>query len=425
MSRWMFNFAQSLNMIKRHRLVSFILVIQCAVCFFLLGSVSSQIVNADNRIEDIRTNVTEKNYRHCHEWLDDVQYYHYMSAENIGYTELADYYTRMLSEPSFRFFSLMQQPGEVYGDIMPEVCWDGYEQGENAAREDENGRTFYYIKCIQVSLSFFSEFALETAEGRLFQSNDYSKFGEIVPVILGSSYSDSFSVGQTFDGLFLGQSCTYSVIGILKPDATYINWGEISFCDRYMIIPHFLPNAEPTNADKWMLIQEVGSGVIVSDQDDETIQQRVDEIVAESGANNVGYTIGSSENSDDLGRFNNMTAEVSRQSTIIFAILYIFIILSITITVSGFIREYQYEFGVLMLIGAGSRDISVTVMNFLGVYVVIGNVTSIFLMVLFNDLSYTILYIQIAAVLIFILSGIMPIIKVYHLDIHEFIGGKE
>ncbi len=427
MKRLLFDFSQSYRILTRHKFITSILMVQCALCLLIIGNVSGKIFESNKRVEFVKENITGKQYYNFYEGLNDSEYFRLMSDDSIGYQELTDYVQRLLNEEEFTYVSIMSQPVSVIKTDIPEGCLYGYESGDagNASVTLPDGQKALSAKSYQVSANFFDEFKIELDSGTLFDEADYEyTAGKEIPVILGSAYRDSFSVGDTFKAEYMYQIIPFKVKGILREDTAFSYGEEIEFCDRYIIFPQFdLQPDHPTSFNKMRLLQSAG-GFAVAKKSYKEIADIVNSIINETGATGVGLMPSEDAQENDLGQFDAMSGDVSRQFSILLAILSVFVILSISAAVNGFIRESHYEFGVFLLNGAEIWDIAWSVAGVVACVVLTGNLVASLLIVMSSHHN-SILYMQVIMLIIVVLSCIAPLFHVARLNISDLIGGKE
>lgn len=96
------------------------------------------------------------------------------------------------------------------------------------------------IDCIQISENVQSDFGFSLLNGRIFSDGDYEYNGHNnIPVILGYSYADFYSIGDSFQGNYLFDTYNFHIIGFLDKGC-YINLAiKTILVDDCFIIPSF------------------------------------------------------------------------------------------------------------------------------------------------------------------------------------------
>ena len=59
MKRFVWNAAQSGRILRRHRMLALFLILQCALCLGMAGTVANQAVQSGRKIEDFQTRIEE------------------------------------------------------------------------------------------------------------------------------------------------------------------------------------------------------------------------------------------------------------------------------------------------------------------------------------------------------------------------------
>lgn len=150
---------------------------------------------------------------------------------------------------SIDYYEINNQFLEIsYPEIDSEFLY-GFEYGNPETRNDGNGE-IYLTKCFQISKNCIEKFGLEVKDGNTFSDDDMKyTSGKYIPVIVGSDYADILKVGDLLKGVYIQNEFTYEVIGVLSKGAN-INLGghEVSL-DRYLVMPSFDIEEDPTNAE--------------------------------------------------------------------------------------------------------------------------------------------------------------------------------
>ena len=408
MKRFVWNAAQSGRILRRHRMLALFLILQCALCLGMAGTVANQAVQSGRKIDDFQTRIGGKRYYTVSENMSETDFYRFLHEENLYYPELAHFVQELMAEKQFSYIVAMGQPITIIDCSMPKELIYGYEEGQadNFVQKDEKGRLYTTVNSYQVSEPFFSEFQLRAQEGRLLEGAD-------------------FSLGDTLLCNYLGRELTLQIVGFLEKDASFSRGGLPEYCDRYLILPQLHPQQnKPTEFNKWRLSQQA-SGFIVTDQSFESVQAIVAAHLKEAGLPNFIHVSDPTATNSELANLSAMTQEVSDQFNALLVILTIFVILCISVTVNGFIREKHYEYGVFLLNGARWSDLVWDVAAVIGAIVLGGDLLAILCLWLSHQSWQAVLYLQGLALLIGAAACIVPLLHVRRMDISDLIGGKE
>ena len=316
MKRFVWNAAQSGRILRQHRMLALFLILQCALCLGMAGTVANQAVQSGRKIEDFQTRIGGKRYYTVSESMSETDFYRFLHEENLYYPELAHFVQEMMAEKQFSYIVAMGQPIDIIDCSMPKELIYGYEEGQadNAVRTDENGRLYTMVNSYQVSEPFFSEFQLRAQEGRLLEGADFADVkAETLPVVAGSGYRADFSLGDTLLCNYLGRELTLQIVGFLEKDASFSRGGLPEYCDRYLILPQLHPQPEkPTEFNKKRLSQQA-SGFIVTDQSFEAVQAIVSAHLQAAGLPDFIHLNDPTATSSELADLSAMTQEVSDQ----------------------------------------------------------------------------------------------------------------
>lgn len=428
MKRFVWNAAQSGRILRRHRMLALFLILQCALCLGMAGTVANQAVQSGRKIEDFQTRIGGKRYYTVSESMSETDFYRFLHEENLYYPELVHFVQEMMAEKQFSYIVAMGQPITIIDYSMPRELIYGYEEGQvdNFVQKDEKGRLYTTVNSYQVSEPFFSEFQLRAQEGRLLEGADFADVkAETLPVVAGSGYRADFSLGDTLKCNYLGREFTLQIVGFLEKDASFSRGGMPEYCDRYLLLPQLNPQQnKPTEFNKWRLSQQA-SGFIVTDQSFEAVQAIVSAHLQAAGLPDFIHLNDPTATSSELADLSAMTQEVSDQFNALLMILTVFVILCISVTVNGFIREKHYEYGVFLLNGARWSDLVWDVAAVVGAVVLGGDILATLCLWLSHQSWQAILYMQGLALLIGAAACVVPLSHVHRMDISDLIGGKE
>lgn len=428
MKRFLLNASQSGRMLRRRRMLALFLALECALCLGMAGTVANQTVQSGQKVDDFQTRIGGKRYYNLSENMSETDFYRFMNEEHYDYPELAHFVQGMMAEQRFSYLVATEQQITVIDRSMPSELVYGYDEGQadNAILTDEKGRMTTGVNSYQVSEGFFSEFQLRAQEGRLLEEADFAEVeAETMPVVAGSGYRADFALGDTLAGNYLGRELTLRIVGFLEKDASFSRGGLPEYCERHLILPQLEPQPEqPTEFNKMRLSQQA-SGFIVTDQSFESVQAIVAEHMAAAGLPNVIHVTDPTASNSELAGLSAMTEEVADQFNALLAVLTVFVILCISITVNGFIRENHYEYGVFLLNGARLGDIFGSVAAIAGFVVLCGNVLAVLYLWVTHRSWQAILYTQGIALLIWAAGCVAPLLHVRRMDISDLIGGKD
>lgn len=126
--------------------------------------------------------------------------------------------------------------------IYKKECLSGYEDGEADFYESSDVLT---LKAIYASPDFEKGKHITLSKGRWFTTDEFavnSTKNVVLPVLLGSSYKDSYRIGDKIENAHPATSkeVTLSVIGFFDENSYfYDNNNEKVILNRYMVIPNY------------------------------------------------------------------------------------------------------------------------------------------------------------------------------------------
>lgn len=406
------------RMFKKKKLLSILMIIQCFVCTLLVNIIFSTALKTHVSVSKFSKFIGNKSYY----WITDDSeengdFSRYMKNQNGEYEKLKSFHQELKDEKSWTFLSADRQFITINSNDIPEKFIFQYEQGCPSENEDKSKKD---VKCLHVSQNLFSEFGITVSDGREFKAEDFwHRNGECVPIILGNEYKNIFSIGQVLNGEYLCEDFKFEIIGFL-PELTEIpspgNMGIVS-CDRYVIMPAFSceNNEEVSFFDKASLGQYV-NGVIISGMNYADVNERVQKLVLKTGTMKFNVI----PESNSIKKLTSISQKELSRLIYIFVVLTIFTVLSISITMNGFIRESYYEYGVHLLSGATVQFLTMQILGFIsliaGISFVLSSLVGLLLVSNLAPISSLAF-----SVVIVVLSSVFPISVVKKIDVNNLI----
>lgn len=407
------------RMYKKHKWLSFFLIVQCFVCMLLINMIFATVLKTHSSVSKFSKFIGSKSYY----WISDSadengDFSRYMKNQNGEYEKLKAFHECLKNEKGWRFLSADTQPIDINSSDIPDKFLFQYERGYPMESKDEFKKS---VKCLHVSSNVFSEFGITVSEGREFQDEDfYYTAGEYVPIILGHEYKEVFSIGQILDGKYLDKTLKFRIMGFL-PELTEIsapgNRGTL-LCDRYIVMPAFTweNNKEASWFDKVTLSQYT-NGIVISDLNYADVEERINRYILQTGTMNFAV---SPESSNAIKSLTSVSESELSRLIYIFVILTIFTIASMSITINGFIRENYYEYGVHLLSGATPKFLVMQIIGFISLVVGMSFILSSLIgLVLISTLAPLISFAF--SLVVVILASIFPISVVRKIDVNNLI----
>ena len=430
MRHWYIEWKTSWNILLRHKLILALLVMQCFFSVWFLGNVYQYLQKGRESTQDLQGNVLEKTYYRMHETLDDMMFSVYMGEEPSMYENFYEILKQIRQLENMEYMFLFSQPVSIYDMDLDEKMLDGYEDGmgQDAVYESD-GRQELLVKSLQVSENVFQEFGMQLEQGEIWDENAVSYAKGKIPVVLGNEYKGKLTVGEEFSGVYLFEELRFQVVGILSEDATVSDGEELINCGRYLLMPSVLETGgenSPTEEDKARLLQQL-TGVVVTELPFDLLEGEIRKIVEQQGmayAKDIILT-GLEENENLLETYSAMTDELIWQFSALLGLMILFVIISLSATVNGFVHEYYYDFGVFLLNGAGMKNVAAVIFFIAADVIVLGDMLAAAALALQNADGRFFFMAASISVMILISACIYPVRCLHKLDIYEVIGGKE
>ncbi|WP_350343416.1 hypothetical protein PRVXT_002725 [Proteinivorax tanatarense] len=411
--------------IKKNLFVSFVLILQCIICFTLLSIVVANAYFAHLDTYPLKE-VAEKD--------------RYVLIDNVGtgmslgeyensimeYKKLYGFVNELRSLESIEFINVVRQPilVAIQSHNIPDKFMFQYEEGSPISPEIINGIKHIDVKSVQVSQNVFKEFGVEVDTGRGFSDTDYILEDNKISVILGSEYKDIFSVGDIFEGHYLSDEAMYfEVAGFLPQDTYILQNGNILYLDRYVVLPAFKEyNYEKFQDIAQFALLQQSNGVIVSNDPDLNVTKLVNSLSDKYGT--LKFEVHAID-STQLFNLVNISREVVKKLAIVSVIVTIFTVIGITVTILSRIRENYYRYGVHLICGATSDYIFVEMVGLILFIIFSAFFVSLPFSLILTGLGIQQLIVFIVALVISALVSLPAFIAIKNIKVSQLIRRKE
>lgn len=406
--------------------LSMVLILQCTMCFVLAGLLIYSTLNARIGVDNLEKYVGEKKYYSLHDRADGIVYDTYMNSEK-DYYKLKGFVSDLKERNDIEFISIICQPIDVEVSSIPEKFRYGYEEGvlEEPYSLDENSvEKFIGTKSIQVSGNIFNEFGLKAEEGNSFLEEDYIlDKKKNIKVILGNEYKEFYKIGQNLNAFYLGEKVILDIVGILPKDSYIPMNGELTFLDRYVLMPSFdhVDYSENKDLAHIILSQQANGQIVTSDK-----ELNVPEIVRNS-YQKYGtfefeiYEIGKS----GIISAVNISRELSKELFMIMVFLIVFTVMGISVTIVAKIRENYHNYGIHLMCGATPRSILHQILIMIAIIVGVSLLLSLVILVPFTGIGLQHAMVALLSVTVLILSCISPVTLLKKVNVNNLIRRKE
>lgn len=242
-----------------------------------------------SKTEELVTNTNESgSVYEVSEYLDDTQFDEYMNDDGVLFGKLKAFQRRLADSMEFEFYAYANNPVEIINQEIPDICMVNHgTEYEDESRYEMDGEKITAAEAIQVSDRFFELFPLKIIDGRGFEPSDFnSRNAGPIPVILGNAYRDVFQPGDTFEGYYILEQKTFSVIGFTDTESDfYLRCSNCMAPYGHFIIMPFENIEEDSFSARAILLQQV-CGFMVPHNGREPAADTIREYLMESGLEN-------------------------------------------------------------------------------------------------------------------------------------------
>ncbi|WP_142414015.1 hypothetical protein [Hathewaya massiliensis] len=288
------------------------------------------------------------------------------------------------------------------------------------------------IKGFYIDYNFTKLFNLKVTEGSFFKKEDFeyeenANPTKIIPLILGANYKGIYKIGDELNirPFRYSKATKAKVIGFLEKDYYFIDnifMATVENLNNRIIIPH--SSILDRTPDFGHCLASISNGVLFAENKDKALAY-FNEINEEASK----YTLFKFEYRGLREIFNdsfvNGLKEPIKMLNIMFLLVLIFCSTGIITSLLSFIRKHMSEFGVHLLCGAKLSDIALRIT--LQISIIIG--VSFSFITLFNAFYFKNLrstpYLFLFSILAILLLSIIPVYKIFKLNVDTIIRRKE
>ncbi|MBO4866772.1 MAG: hypothetical protein J5582_09455 [Ruminococcus sp.] len=427
----LFIIKNGIKILRKHLFQTVIMTLLAFFCLYILGAAIGAKETSHKAEKKYTETYGEMTLYYTSEGLSELTYQNFCNgAGREDFDKLHSFLEKLKNTDRFDFVSMSSQNLEVTSQPFDEQFLYGYEEGKSVEPQmGPDDKMMYETKSIQVSQKFFDTFSVSVSEGSGFDKGDYilNDDGEI-PVLLGSAYKGSFSIGDTFEGYYMCEPFRYRVKGFVGNDAFFFNRAnnKMISCERYIILPA-LYSDKADNFARIMLLDQV-FGFVNSSLGYEVTKQIFDDFRTESGIGNWNIFLnykGAMTSESVLDKYSAMTSEVSKQFGLIVVIMLCFASIVNIISLCSMLRENFQTFGVEMLCGASLKSIISESSTAVIMIMLLSDISASLLLLAMNYSVKAILLVQLAVTGIILFSYIICGIYIKHMNLNTYIGGKE
>ncbi|MCO1340097.1 hypothetical protein BJH93_14560 [Kocuria polaris] len=185
--------------------------------------------------------------------LDEPEAFHEFRQSRQNLEALGAFYNGLNEHAELSLLSVFDQPVPVR-DFAGDTTFDpgyGTEVSVRGTYADEGGHSVQDVKSLQLNQNAFDFYRLEVDEGDGFDWDAVDYTSGTLPVLLGSSYSGVYDVGDVMRGSYYFRPVEFEVMGILDDRASIYYQGELNhYLDHYLLLPYPQKVGEFTAAEQ-------------------------------------------------------------------------------------------------------------------------------------------------------------------------------
>lgn len=348
-----------LDEINRHKLRYVLIVLYLIVSFVTMGILFHTLYRAQMRS-------THLNTKQQRIQLTDFQTNDDAFLRDPSAVQSLKGFLRELSKSErWEYDPGFLQPAFLADFKGSETFLHDYEYGEAQPPKEHDHHLISEVKQVYVSEVGIKHARLQEqiTNGRCFEKKDYVfEKGRSIPVILGAEYEGIYKTGDRLLAEIATQEdlVTCQVVGMLQKNTSMTIKDQVTFLDRYILIPTYEEEAAPSTKEEiWgqgmMQLQKSGGVIYLSENISyDTFLSELEKLRLQYGVMEFG-TIGNSPLSQNTKKL--LVYENIGVLTVLFFSALVFHGLTFLCYMISSIRNSIYRYKVFLLSGYGRSDI--------------------------------------------------------------------
>lgn len=228
--------------LKKNGLLILLKTTILAVFFFLLYLFLLFAVNIN---VELTSNLEESSNKKLFTLTDTLTepdaFYHFRQSKTL-LTTVKSFYEQLNTKENLHFISSFDQPLQIEdfkGDTEFNEAYSTDMEIIGNYIDPMTKKEVFDAKCFQVNKNFFDYYKLETENKALFPWDDLDIENHTLPILLGSNYKKSYSVGETMKGSLYLKPFDFKIIGFLKENTSVFYKNDLNkYLDDYIILPY-------------------------------------------------------------------------------------------------------------------------------------------------------------------------------------------
>jgi putative ABC transport system permease protein len=409
-------FKYALRGISRRFFYSFLIIAQLIFGFYSMY----ENINLYKRINS-ETNKVEKFFKEKKAYALEVSN---LTNNSSDLQKVIDAFKNMENSSEYTFIKTT-----MVGPMTP--IFNSYQQFQDSGnfKSNINGKTYFQVKDISINKPYLKTYPLKVGKGRLFNSNEFNFIGNntVFPIVVGANYDKYFKVGDEIPldsriGKIVGilKKNQYAPGDVRQPDVRYINLDNYIISTDAIYKDKFdLCNLTLYNANYILFDSSASQSKIYNEL--AKIKKMFNDIPALKDAGVRDLTEYITQDADMLKEQYEIVA-VTSVSVIIF------VCITFIISILDSIEKRKKEYGIHIMSGGKLFDIGTIIyleifITFFISYMITASI------IYYRDGELvninSLLMLLIAMVVISTVSALIPIVRIFNLDIDQLIKGDE
>ncbi|EJP6473842.1 ABC transporter permease [Clostridium botulinum] len=313
--------------------------------------------------------------------------------------------------------------------------FNNYQQFQDSDfKSNFDGEKYFQVKNISINKPYLKTYPLKVKKGRLFTNNEFNFIGENsteFPIVVGSNYEKYFKVGDEIPIVVGKFKRIGKIIGILKENEC----GPGDICQpniRYINLNNYIISTDAIYEDKFILcdITLFNANYILFDSSTSQSEIYKELTTIKKMFNNIPAI--KEAGTRDLAEYITQDADMLREQYEIVAItsisVIIFVCITFIISILDSINKRKKEYGIHIMSGGKLSDIAgITYLEIFITFFIAYVITASIIYYKYGGLINinSLLVLLILMVVISIISSLIPIIKIFNLNISQLVKGDE
>lgn len=408
-------FKHAFRAISRKGFFSLLLIIQLVFCFYSIY----ENLNLNQKIS-LETKKIEKYFKNKKVYTLKAPN---LFGRDVDMSKLNEAFSKLYSNSNYEFLKI------DIGSISIKSFKD-FEQFK--AYDFQVEKEYFLAKNITLDKNYFKNYPVKVKYGRLFNDEEYKvnyKRDRTIPILVGSNYSKYFKVGDEIPidpsigkgkGQIIGilEENQYSPGNVIQPNLKYLNLNNYIITTELVFEEDYYKNLFAFNGNYIMF------------------DNSIEEYEIQNYLNDIKETFNSiphlNVGTRDLTKYieaESSLFKAQREITFTTAIsIIIFVCVTLIITLLNSINKRKKEFGIHIMCGGKLLDIAaITYLQILIIFVNSYLISVAFIYFQYKaDINFHILSMEFIIMLfISIATAVLPVIKIFNLNLSELIKGDE